>query len=299
MIKYFQRAFKITNENIILTTPLVLFLFLLSIYLEVAKNAPQNVTASILLIFTIIFMVSAFFAGWFFMVQKAVDLDKSEFIMDEDKSKASFHLIKEIPVGIGEYFLSFIGAFILYCIFLFLLVFATYEIGLHFIGNIGITLAQLKTAMASSTAMKALVTSMSVEDLARLNSWNILILVVTVFYSFITMFWPVQIIKHTKNPFIAFLKSINAIIKKPLEAVVLFIYISIVNFIISFINAIATMNPLLYFISMLIYFYFLVYIVVLIFLYYDREIKEEENNSDSGSDSIGQEQSGDSDSKEE
>lgn len=289
MIRYFKRAFKITNENIILATPLVLFLFLLSIYLEIAKNAPQNIQASVLLLFTILFMLSAFFAGWFYMVQRAIDLDKAEFIIDEDKSKASFNLIKEIPVGIGEYFLSFIGGFILYTALILLGAFCTYKIGLHFIGNIGITLDQLKAAFGSSEAMKALVTSMSAAELIKLNTWNMLFLGVSAFYSFITMFWAPQVIRYTKNPLIALLKAIRFILRKPLGSIILFIYISFINFMVSFVNAISAVNPILYFFSMLLYFYFIVYIIVLIFLYYDREIEEKENNSDSGSDSFGEE----------
>lgn len=297
MIKYFQRAFKITNENIILTTPMVLFLFLLSIYMGIAKNAPTSLFSSILLLLTIVLMISAFFAGWFYMVKKAVDLDKNVLIVDEEKSKASFQLLKEIPVGIGEYFLSFIGAFILYCGLILGVMLLTYAVGIHFIGKIGLSLEQLRLAMTSSAAMKALVKSMPMDELARLNAWNILVLIVSVVFSFITMLWPVQIIKDTKNPLIAFFKSIQSIFKNPLGAIILFVYISFVNFIVSFLNAISTLNPILYFFSMLIYFYFLVYIVVLVFLYYDREI-EAKNNSNSGSDSIGQDQTVDRDSKE-
>lgn len=263
----------------------------------IAKNAPTNLPASILLLLTIVLMISAFFAGWFYMVKKAIDLDKGEAIIDEEKSKASFLLLKEIPIGIGEYFPSFIGAFILYCGLILGVMLITYAVGIHFIGKLSLTLEQLRSAMDSSAAMKSLVTSMPVAELAKLNAWNLLVLFVSVFFSFITMLWPVQIIKDTKNPLLAFFKSIKSIFKNPLGAVVLFIYISFVNFVISFVNAISTLNPILYFFSMLIYFYFLVYIVVLVFLYYDREI-EEKNNSNSGPDSVGENQISDKDSTE-
>jgi hypothetical protein len=289
MIKYFQKAFKITNDNIILTTPLVLFLFLLSIYIGVAQNAPVNLASSILLLATILFMISAFFAGWLYMVKKAIDLDAQEFLVDQEKAKASFGLIKDIPVGIGEYFFSFIGFSILYVGFIFVILLVSYKVGFHFIGNIGISLSALREALSSSAAMKSLVTSLSSEQLIKLNSWNILFLAVTSIYSFFTMFWPAQIISKTKNPFVGLVKSVAAIFKKPLSSIVLFLYVSFVNFIISFVNAFLTINPILYFVSMLLYFYFLVYVVVLIFLYYDKEMQiKDENYSDSGSDSVGQ-----------
>lgn len=306
MIKYFKRAFKITNENIILATPLVLFLFFLSIYLDVSRNAPVTIGSKILLLITVVFMLSAFFAGWFFMLKKAIDLDKQEFIIDEDRAKASLALIKEIPVGIGEYFIPFIGAMILYTIVLSLLLFAGYHIGVHFIGKVGIPFEHLRTAIGSSVAMKALITSLSKEQLIKMNSWSMLFLsTMTVFY-FLTMFWGAHIVMKNKNPFVALFQSLAFTFKNFFSAIILFVYISFVNFVVSMINAVSTLNPFTYFLSMLIYFYFLVYVVVLVFLYYDRENSngieqknENQNNSDSGTDSNGQEQTGDSDSSDE
>lgn len=298
MIKYFKRAFKITNDNIILTTPLVLFLFLLSIYIGIAQSAPVNIVSFVLLFVTVLFMISAFFAGWFYMVKRAVDLDSMEFLVEEDRAKASFDLIKEIPFGIGDYFLSFVGAAILYTALIVLLVFSGFKVGMHYIGDIGVNVEQLKIAFGSSAAMKTLVSSLTGEQLIKLNAWNILFLVVTSIFSFLTMFWPVEIVVKTKNPLVALFKSITAILKKPLSAIILFLYISFVNFVISFLNAFSSINPILYFISMLLYFYFIVYVVVLIFLYYDREILLKEENKDqgdsrSGADSIGQDGDGD------
>lgn len=334
MIKYFRRAFKITNENIILTTPLVLFLFLLSLYLGVAQHAPANIFSAILLLITIIFMVSAFFAGWFFMVKRSIDLDKQEFIIDEDKAKASFNLIKEFPVGVGEYFLPFIGALILYTGLFLLLFFIGYSIGMHFIGNVGLSLTDLKTSLASPAALKALVSSLSTEQLKKLNAWNFIFMAFTAIYSFITMFWSAQIVMKTKNPLIAFFRALKFTFKNFLSALILFIYISIINFTVSLVNTFATINPIIYFVSMLLYFYFVVYVVVLVFLYYDREnnqqLKIEDSspndklcdckscdcaqdsadnsadnstddtdadNSDNGADSNGENESGDSNSK--
>ncbi|MDD3436529.1 MAG: hypothetical protein PHC64_05180, partial [Candidatus Gastranaerophilales bacterium] len=168
MVKYFIKAFKVTNENIIITTPLVLGLLLLNIYLEIAKNAPQTLPALILLVITILFMLSAFCAGWFYMVKKAIDLDKTEFIIDEDKAKASFNLLKELPVGVGEYFLPFVGGIILYIGLIILLTFTVYTVGMHFIGDIGISLFKFKMALTSATAMKSLVSSLTTEQLAKI-----------------------------------------------------------------------------------------------------------------------------------
>lgn len=308
MIKYFHKAFKITNDNIILTTPLVLFLFLLSIYIGVAQNAPSNTSSFILLSATILFMLSAFFAGWFYMVREAIKLDKKEFDIEEAKAKASFALIKQIPMGIGEYFLYFVGALILYSILFLLISVIAYYLGIHFIGKIDVDLNKLKIALNSTIAMKSLIASLSHEQIMRLNNWYFLFMGFLSFFSFITMYWGAEIIFRTKNPIMAFFRSLGFLFKRILQSLILFIYISFINFLISLINTFAMMNSLLYFIAMVIYFYFLVYVVVLIFLYYDSEsngqIKykypdgSQQDNSDSGADSHWEKQSGDTDSSE-
>ena len=160
--------------------------------------------------------------------------------------------------------------------------------------------------------MKALVATLSTEQLAKLNAWNFLVMGSMTFYSFITMFWAAQIVSKTKNPFIAFFQSIKFTFKHFLPSLLIFIYISLINFTVSLINAFAMVNPIIYFISMLVYFYFVVYIVVLIFLYYDGEnykrIEEKTENkcqqSDSskdsgniGPDSVGQDEIRDSKSE--
>lgn len=298
MIKYFQQAFKITNENIILTTPLVLFLFILNIYLGFAHNAPSNLPALALLLCTTIFMISAFFSGWFFMVKQAVRLDKQVFMAEEEKAKASFNLLKEIPIGIGEYFIPFIGVLILYTLLFTLFLFFAFKVGMHYIGDLGIKLDLLKTAFSSSKEMKDLILSLSTSQLTRLNTWNLLFIATMSVFSFITMFWPMQVVANTKNPALALMKSLSFLFKNFLGALVLFVYISFLNFTVSFLSALATINQILYFVSMLIYFYFVVYIIVLLFLYYDERSSEKtKNNSNSGSDSIGQNEVGDSESE--
>lgn len=306
MIKYFTKAFKITNENIILTTPLVLFLLLSSIYIEVAQNAPSNIFSAILLIVTILFMVSAFFAGWFFMVKRAIDLDKKEFIIDEDKAKASFDLIKEFPIGVGEFFLSSVGAFILYSLLFILFSIIAYFIGIHFVGKIDLSPAELKMIL-NSFESKTLISSLSVDKLSKLQVWYTIFAITITIHHFMTMFWGAEVVSGTKNPFIAFFKALYFTLKNIFGVILLFIYTNIVGFVISLIiNAIVMIHIIPTIISvlasMLLYFYFIVYVIVLVFLYYDSEknrqlSKKTQDNSDSGTDSIGQEQTGDNQSE--
>lgn len=296
MIKYFRQAFKITNQNIILTTPLILFLFLLSIYLEVARNAPATILAMVLLMVTTLFMLAAFFAGWFNMVKKAIDLEKQDFLAEDERARASLGLLKELPAGLGEYFLSFIGGIILYFILFAVLSLVSYKIGAHFLGKIDLTQNELHMIL-SSTDAKMVISSIPAAKLAKLEIWYLLFLSVMTIHYFITMFLAPEIVIRSKNPIIAFGRSVTFLFKNFLSALGLFLYVNIVSAAASLlINGIMLLHFIPNFItalvSMLIYFYFIVYVIVLVFLYYDSESGEKfeigENNCNSGTDSLGQ-----------
>lgn len=293
MIKYFQRAFKITSENIILTTPLILFLFLLSIYLEVARNAPANLLSMLLLLLTTLFMLAAFSAGWFYMVKKAVDIDKKEFLVPEERTKASFGLLKEFGAGIGEYFLSFIGGIILYLVLFMALSLISYKLGVHFLGKIDLSATELQTVLNASDVRSALAI-FPANRLAKLEIWYLIFLVVMTIHYFLTLFLAPAIVNGVKNPVVAFVKSLKFLFKNLFGAIILFLYVNIVSFVASLlISALSLLrfipNLITALAGMLIYFYFIVYVIVLVFLYYDRESGEKtENYCGSGPDSVGQ-----------
>lgn len=320
MIKYFSKAFKITNFNIILTTPLVLFVILLSFYSSISQTIPRNIIAAILFMVTSLFMFAAFFAGWLFMVKKAIDLDKLEFVADEDRARASLNLMKEIPTGIGEYFVSFTFGIILYIAAFLLMLLISSVLGMHFIGKVDVNLLAFKAALTSAAALKTFISGLSQEQLIKINSWYMLIFASMLFYSFITMFWAPEIIKKTKNPMKALVNSIIFIFKNFLGVVILFIYINFINFLASLLMNLLIALPIsvpfiafvLSLLSMVVYFYFFVYVIVLIFLYYDSEsnrnfriesaesadtFEKTSDNSSSGTDSFGEEQPGDSNSE--
>lgn len=287
MIKYFSKAFKITNDNIILATPLVLSIFIFFVYMGVIHSSIRNIYTALLLPITFLFMISAFCAGWFYMVQKAIDLDKQEFPSEEERAKASLSLMREIPIGVGEYFSSFLGGLILYYGLLLVLIFISSHIGAHFAGTLDFNVQDLKKILASVESMKTFVFGLNKTQLYNIFIWSLLFIFTTAFYSFITMFWAAVIVNGEKNPFISFFKSVKFEFKNFLDSFILFLYITFVHFSVSVVNAAFSANSILYFISMLIYFYFVVYVVVVVFLYHDSKNSKIKDICDCGTDCIG------------
>lgn len=60
MLKLFKNAFKLTNEGIILATPLILFIWLITIYLTFAKGVVDTLPEAVSAVITLLCMVGAF-----------------------------------------------------------------------------------------------------------------------------------------------------------------------------------------------------------------------------------------------
>lgn len=273
MFKMLKDAVKITNDNIIIITPLILFMFVFNLYLMYSKSSVSNIALGILSFVTVVLMVSAFFAGWFYMIKKAIKHSYEVYVLEQDYSKGTFALVKSIPTGIGKYFLSYLGM-VCFAIFLIACVwFLIFSIGTHFIGNLSIDANQINT-IANATDMKTVEALLSQPQIMQLYHWAVLIMCITAIVSFLTMLWIPEIIYSTKNPFFALFKSIGRIFQKPLKTFGLYLIITIINFVLSFISSISVVNPIIYLFCAVFYFYFFVYLVVLLFLYYEREFKQ-------------------------
>ena len=128
-------------------------------------STPKFLIASI----TVLFMFGVFCAGWFYMVKGAVKLSKKIFILDTDRAKATLHLFKKFPVGVGKFFLSFVGV---YVIFLFIQAIATpivYLLGVNIIGGLDTESMQhlqelaINSELAANQGMPAFIDKLSVE----------------------------------------------------------------------------------------------------------------------------------------
>ncbi len=278
MLKLFKNAFGYTNEGIILATPLVLFMWIITIYLSFAKGVVDTIPEAASAFVTLLCMLGAFCSGWFYMVKKTIELSKKEFILDEDRAKATMNLVKTIPAGIGKYFLSFIGLFLIFLVLFGLFDILVYKIGIHYIGRIDFSAIQLKNAMASPQEMRVFLDSLTDVQLLKLSQWNLLFLAATSFISFIFMLWIPELIYKTGNPLIALFKSVQKVFVKFPKSFAIFLYLTFLNLVISFASTFAMLNIVIYMLMMIAYFYFMVYVVVLIFSYYDCEFNKEEEH---------------------
>lgn len=288
MFKLFKDTFKSTNEGIILATPLILFLWLITLYISYSKEVVDTLPEMILSGITMLFMFSAFCSGWFYMVKKCVEFSKKDFILDEDKAHESLKLIQALPIGIGKYFLKYVGVCVMFLGMAMILASITYSITIPFIQQMNFSIEQMSTAINSAQEAANFISTMPTDKMLILFKLNMILLGITSLFSFLLMLWMPEIIYTDRNPLVALFTSIKKLFIKFWKSIGLFVYITMCQFVISYLSTFALLHPLAYMIMMIIYFYFIVYVVVLIFSYYDKEFnnndEQTENSGDSRSD---------------
>ncbi len=284
MIKTIRDAVKITNDNIILAIPLIIFMWVVGAYLGYSMYTADTLPEVVIAIVTMLFMLGAFLSGWFYMIRKAVKLSGKVFVMDKDRAEATLNLFREFPAGIGKYFLSFIGMSLLFILIFSLTAAFVYKIGMATIGDFDLTPAQLDLFLKSPEDARLIVSSLNENQLIKLASWDLLLMFCSAVVSYLTFLWIPEVLNGVRNPFIALISSIKKVLTKPLKTLNLFLFICIVNFVLTLFSSFAVVNPILYFIVKILYFYFLVFIVVMLFVYYYREFIEEKSLTGSAED---------------
>lgn len=280
MKQVFKNALNIVGANLVLATPLLVFLLLVNLYLIIAKDAVKAIPSAILFFITLFLMISAFIAGWFYMIKVSVENFKNNKTTFQNEP---LKLIKEFPAGIADYISSYMGFTLLFIIAIDVVMVSVYQLGMHMIGSCGISLKSFITATEAPVAMQTFIESLSKAQILKINYWYLLVMFVGQLFSLFTMFWSIEIMYSTKNPLKAFFLSISRIFLRP-QSILLFICISFFNYVMMLFNYLSMFNPITYFVMTVIYFYFIVYVFVLLFLYYEEKIQ---SNCNSCTDSNG------------
>lgn len=275
MLKLFKNNFKKTNDCIILATPLIIFLSILSWYFVYAKDSVDSIAKLILSIITMLIMASGFLAAWVYMAKKTIQMSNKIFVFDKDRIDALWNLILFLPKGIGRLFLPMFGV-----ISLSLILFGVYITGTTYfvskhIGTIDINSIHADNLILSSNELLNEVNSLPRETIITIVCLYALLLAGFVILSFLGILWIPEIVYAEKNPFKALIFSIRKIIITFPKTLVLFIYINFLSVILSILNTLLMVYPIAYFLVLILFYYFIVYMVVLLFTYYEETFIKE------------------------
>ena len=282
MSLFIKKAYNITKDNIIAAQPLVIFMLVITLTTS-ALAVHTNKIAHLIFLIANILLCTAFFAGWFHMINKTIEhykkAENDEYKNKEEEIKASWALGKEFFNGVGEYFIKTTIATVGYVAVYILILFLCYKMGLQILPHPNIDWAEfMKTANSSPAEMQKYVYSLSFQQIKAINIWILYFGSIAFIYTFLTMFlFPALFDKNygKENCFLATFKAFNRnlffIFKNFADSLLLLIFLGLLNTFLSVISVFFSLNIILSVVGLLISFYFMTYAVILIFLYYDEK----------------------------
>ena len=291
MIKTISKAFELLRDNIVIVQPLIFYLLILGVVSRPITVDGTFTYASIFAIIIVILFTSAFLAGWFYIVKLALSYRDKVYETIEEKNIASLSLLKQFFTGVGDYFLPVLGAFVIYVLMFIAFSFASYKLGLHYIGKLILTPELIKALNSGSYAdITAVINSVdSIQSLKTMSYWGFYITALSFIFSFLTLFYGPVLLYDTKNPLKALFINFKFLFSNFVGSFAIMLFLTFLNLIISLFNLLSATNVFFSIISLLIMFLYMSYQVMLVFLYYEEKTK---SNSDRGPECIGQDESG-------
>ncbi len=277
MIKIFSKAFELLKENIIVVQPLIIYLLMIG-FIAAPISISNLMNYRVLLsIVTVLLFTAAFFAGWFYIVKLAISMRNEVYETPEERSLAAISLLKQFFTGVGEYFVPMTFALIFYIVLIAGFSFAVYKFGVHHFGALNLNADILKAI--NSGSYQDLYHSLSINNIAktdqiRLFHWSIYISLASFIFSFLSLFYGAVILYDTRNPIKAVFLSLKFILFNFWGSLIVFLFLSLLNTILSILNIFSAMNVLISIISLLLLFLYMSYHVMLVFLYYEEKTQD-------------------------
>ena len=274
MASVIKKAFDITRDNIVTAQPLIVFLLIISLT-TVGLAQQSNKIAFIIFFISNFLLTTAFLAGWFYMVKKTVLLSKVEYEKPEERTAASFDLLKDFFPCVSAYFVPVTVVFLIYVLLSAGIIYLVgVEWGFGYLTSHNVHLTKIyQAALQSQQALEKYLYSMTFGQIQAINIWMMAVTFAAAVYSFLTLFWFPALFYMEKinflSPFTSFWKNIKFLFKNFLGALGIMCFLSILNFAVFMVNAVFSINIILSVIAFFIMFYFATYYIILIFLYYD------------------------------
>ena len=253
MLKLIVSNFKRTNNCIILAIPMVLFMFITALYAGFIVTHAKTVNLALFSFVTLLVMVCGFLAAWFYMVKKTLQLNGRMFVYEQDRLKALKDLMLTLPNGVGRLFVPIVGAMIVSMVITVLTYYLTVD-------------------LISPDKLQKIA-----DCLLFPNHIAALMFIISSVLSFFGILLIPEIVYCEKNPIKALGNSLLKTFKTFPKTLFLYVFVYLLYFFTNFAMLLASTNPLVVFLWLVLYYYFLLYSVILVFTYYEQNFLKKED----------------------
>jgi hypothetical protein len=230
MLKLFKNSFLATNDSIILATPLIIFLSILSWYCNYAVETADDMIKVTLAGITLLVMFCGFLSAWLYMSKKVIAISNKVFLFDKDRANALISIILASPKGIGKLFMPI-------------------------------------TCLSSINILVYGGLFYEYWDSPQSVCWILPVLLV---YAFVTMLWIPEVVYSKHSALVSLKNSIINLFFEWKKSFLIYLYLLFLGGCLYEMNILFQSKPILYFFVLLIFYYYLVYMTVLLFTYYEQ-----------------------------
>lgn len=273
-VRYFIDAFKYTNNNLLMLSLLITFVFVVSMYVLVSSTRGVN---PLLTMGIVILLMAAVASGFFYTIKKCISVKAGEFSHDVKNVFPAFY------TGVGKYYFTFLGMFFMFFVIATIVIMGTFMLANSLIcdvSELGID-PNIFFQILSSTdtnAINTFIGSLSLDQQAYFRAWNRLFFFSTHLFTFLLMLWIPEQIYTKKNIFVTLFTSIKKVFKDIPNLLCIFLTISFLNVALTIFALIPVHCQFLLYvfsiISLIMPLYLLMYDFYTLFLYYQAKYVE-------------------------
>ena len=256
---HFIKAFPYAN-NLLLLTMVMLGIFIISMYMIIAAQTGINSIFSLLIV---IMLSSALAAGFFYTMKSNLETNNNRPTV-----KAASEIFYS---GIGKYYLSFFGMFVMFFILATILIIGTFIFADKFIcpiGNLGVNANDFFMMLAVPSQMDTIMENITKTQQHDLKSWCHLYLFATQTFTFLMMLWIPEKIYTGKHFFIALFTSIKKIFSDFPNAFCVYLTIMFLNWVLALAIVVLSSVKAIVFLLNIASLYLLIFNFFAIFAYY-------------------------------
>ena len=284
MLNILKKSGEILKNNLITVQPLLFFLLIFMTALSYLFNKNMYFIPKIILGISLILMVIAFSAGWFFVIKETV----MSYNGDEDKEETALKSIqnfKKFFIGVGGGFLKTSGACILLFIFYSAVIFSAAKFCLSVFGMPNVVYEFQKMLHAASQAeIFNILNNITDKDKLIFSAWVIILNIVSsILNYFIVLYFAVLEFARV-NIFKTFWLSLKFGFKNILGSVFILFFIFSLYVLLNILSLLCGTGVFGLFVLIILFCLYLYYYVILVFCFYNEKTK---NNSNNGTELIG------------
>lgn len=240
MFNLFRNSLKTTLNSVIVALPMIVFILLMQSYCNAINKVSLNLVRGTVAWVTLWLLISAFCAGWFYIIKRAIFFSGKVFVYDRDRNRALCEVFAGFFKGFAKTFLPFL------CVV-----------------ALGIFIRFIEIKIMNYVLL-------GTNGKFSYELWIFSIFILISCLSYWLVFWIPEIIYSQHNPFKALINSTKkAFITFP-TTIKLFLIMWFLFIGMNILFQLLQLNPFLYFFAMLLNYYLILFTVILIFTYYEQ-----------------------------